>query len=309
MKTVVALYDDFTDAQAVVRDLVKTGVARKNISLVTSDRDQRYAAELDDLDADGDGNHAAEGAGAGAVAGTFVGGIGGLLVGLGALAIPGIGPIVAAGPIGAALLGAGIGAAAGGLIGALIGWGIPEEEAHYFAEGVRRGGTLIGVTTPAEDVDLVTDVLNRYNPVDLEKRSADWRTTGWTRFDETAEPYKATTTTANLGTTRGAYARSYAREGSFDDVDYGDDFDAYELSYRRHYDTNYANTGFDYVDYQDAYRFGSTLGTDTRYTTYGDWNSFEPVARTQWEETHDSAWDDFKDAVRHGWNEMKEAVS
>lgn len=312
MKTIVALFDDFTDAQAAIRDLSKRGVARKNISLIANDRDERYSSQLVDQ-TDEAATHAAEGAAAGAVTGGVLGGLGGLLLGIGALAIPGVGPIIAAGPIAAALSGAAIGAVAGGVVGALIGWGIPEEEAHYFAEGIRRGGTLIGVTTPDEDVDIVTDILNRYNPVDLEQRSADWRSTGWTRFDETAKPYTVSgaTTTANLAATRGAYARAYAREGgSWDTVDYGDDdFDMFEDNYRTHYDTHYTRTAYPYTDYQNAYRFGSTFGMDPDYKTYGNWTDVEPTARARWEATHDSAWDDFKDAVQHGWYEVKQAVS
>lgn len=311
MKTVVALYDDFADAQAVMRDLNKKGIARRDISFITRDQDQRYATELEDLDHEKVGTHAGEGAAAGAVTGGVLGGIGGLVLGIGALAIPGVGPIVAAGPIAAALSGAAIGAVAGGLVGALIGWGIPEEEAHYFAEGVRRGGTLIGVTTPEDNVDMVTMVLNKYDPVDLEQRSADWRTTGWTRFEDTAQPFTTPASTANLATTRGDFARSYVREGgTWDTVEYDEDFyEAYEPGYRTHYETNFMGTGYPYADFRNAYRFGSTYGTDARYTRYTNWADLEPMARAQWEATHDTPWEDFKDAVRHGWNEMKEAVS
>jgi uncharacterized protein (TIGR02271 family) len=79
-----------------------------------------------------------------------------------------------------ALAGAGIGAAAGGLIGALVDAGLPEDRAHTYAEGVRRGGTLVTVTTPDEMTAQAVDILNRHNPVDVERRSEEWRQAGWT---------------------------------------------------------------------------------------------------------------------------------
>src|SRR5213079_1337536 len=89
----------------------------------------------------------------GAAVGGVLGGITGLLVGIGALAIPGIGPVIAGGALasafgiagGTAVAGAGIGAAAGGIVGALVGMGIPEEEARHFESGFRTGGVLVTV--------------------------------------------------------------------------------------------------------------------------------------------------------------------
>jgi hypothetical protein len=90
---------------------------------------------------------APEGATAGGVAGLGVGGALGLLAGVGALAIPGMGPFVAAGPIMAALSGAAVGGAAGGIIGGLVGLGIPEYEAKQYEGKVRAGNILISVHT------------------------------------------------------------------------------------------------------------------------------------------------------------------
>jgi uncharacterized protein (TIGR02271 family) len=140
---------------------------------------------------DMEGEQMAEGAVSGAVAGGALGGLAGVLLGLGALAIPGIGPIVAAGPIVAGLTGAGIGAAVGGLVGALVNWGIPEEEAGYYAEGVRRGGTLVAVRTDESLVEEAVDIMNEYGPVDIERRSDQWRSSGWTGYDANAEAYTA----------------------------------------------------------------------------------------------------------------------
>src|SRR5439155_20856442 len=86
---------------------------------------------------------AATAAGTGASIGTVVGGGAGLLAGLGMLEIPGIGPVVAAGWLVSTAAGAAAGAAAGGLIGSLTGAGVSKEHAHIYAEGVRRGGSLV----------------------------------------------------------------------------------------------------------------------------------------------------------------------
>src|SRR5215216_3754325 len=146
-KTVVGLFDTFTEAQNVVQQLVNAGFDRNEISVLANDARGEYGATR----AVGETSSTAEGAGAGAVGGGVLGGVLGLLVGVGALAIPGIGPVLAAGPLAAALgtagastlVGAGIGAAAGGVVGGLVGLGIPEEDANMYAEGVRRGGTLV----------------------------------------------------------------------------------------------------------------------------------------------------------------------
>lgn len=145
--------------------------------------------DVDDADAKRDDS--GRSAGTGATIGTVLGGGAGLLAGIGAMAIPGIGPIVAAGWLIATLTGAGVGAAAGGLIGGLVGGGVSEADAHVYAEGLRRGATLVSVRTDDADADRVMAVLQRHNAVNIQERGAQYRQTGWDRFDETAEPYTA----------------------------------------------------------------------------------------------------------------------
>jgi tetrahydromethanopterin S-methyltransferase subunit C len=96
---------------------------------------------------------APEGAAAGAGAGGVLGGTLGLLAGIGALAIPGVGPLIAAGPVLAALSGAAAGAAVGGLTGALVGLGIPELEARAYEGKVKSGNILIAVHTDAREAE------------------------------------------------------------------------------------------------------------------------------------------------------------
>lgn len=212
MKTVVALYDDVVDARTTVEDLVDAGFDRSDISLVARDIDNEYSRHLDSDDEDEDA--AAEGAAVGATGGAVIGGLAGVLVGMGALAIPGIGPVVAAGPIAAGLAGAGIGAVTGGIIGALAGWGVPEEEAEYYAEGVRRGGTLVAVKVSDERADDVAEIMEDNDPVNVERRAEYWRAEqGWTGYDPEVEPYDA----KQIGT--------YREQRAQWETDYEDDFD------------------------------------------------------------------------------------
>jgi hypothetical protein len=97
---------------------------------------------------------------------------------LGLLAIPGIGPVVAAGPLLSALAGAGIGAATGGLVGALVKAGVPEQEAERYAEGVRRGGALVSVDVPDNMVEQVNEIMSRYNPINVGELAVERRSDG-----------------------------------------------------------------------------------------------------------------------------------
>ncbi len=146
-RTVVALFDDVNTAQRALEDLLNSGFDRNNISVMRANRD---AGDVSGTTADTD--MGASGAAAGAGIGAALGGIAGLVIGLGVIAIPGVGPIIVAGPLATTLAGAGIGAAAGGIIGALTDAGIPENEAGYYAEGIRRGGTLLTVRANDDQV-------------------------------------------------------------------------------------------------------------------------------------------------------------
>jgi len=172
-KTVVVLFDDFESANRAARDLENAGIPRDDISVVAGNESGRYS---DYTSGSGEvGKHVAGGAGAGAAIG---GGLG-LIAGLTALAIPGFGPVIAAGPIAAALTGAGIGAATGGLIGGLRHAGVHEADAEYYAEGVRRGGVLVTVKTSDHLADKAATLLDDAGAVDVDKKSAEWRNSGW----------------------------------------------------------------------------------------------------------------------------------
>lgn len=192
-KTVIGLYESMSEAQQVVNELVRAGYDRNQISLVANDREGKYAQTLDKDKVEADSEtEAPEDAAKGAVAGGILGGIIGVVLGLGALAIPGIGPAIAAGPIISGLIGAGVGAAGGGLLGALVGMGIPKEEAGYYAEGVRRGGTIVAVNARDDQVEHASDIMERHGPINVEERAAEWRGGGWTGYDPNAEPHSTT---------------------------------------------------------------------------------------------------------------------
>jgi len=111
---------------------------------------------------------APEGAAAGAGSGAVLGGTLGLLAGIGALAIPGVGPLIAAGPIMATLAGIGVGGAVGGFTGGLIGMGIPEYEAKRYEGRLQKGGILLSVhCDTSEDVDRAKDILERTGAEDI----------------------------------------------------------------------------------------------------------------------------------------------
>jgi uncharacterized protein (TIGR02271 family) len=182
-KTIIAMYDEFDHAQDAVEDLVEAGFNRSDISIVARNTTEE-GSTTGTMDTDEDAVTAGEGAGFGAV----VGG----LIGLGAMLIPGIGPVIAAGPL-AALLGAGVGAAAGaatgGITAALVKTGVSEEEAGYYAEGIRRGGALVTVNARDEQADRASEILDRHNPVDIDERSSYYQQSGYSGYNESSQPY------------------------------------------------------------------------------------------------------------------------
>lgn len=183
MRTITGLFDDYSDARAAVGALESAGVRSDDISIVSSNADKRH------------GESNAAGAGTGAGIGAVVGGAGGLLTGLGLMAIPGVGPVVAAGWLVATAAGAAAGAvaggAAGGIIGALTSSGVSERDAHVYAEGVRRGGTLVTAKVDEPLAPEAEAILKRSNWVDPTERRTSYEQQGWTGFDDTLDPYDA----------------------------------------------------------------------------------------------------------------------
>ena len=187
--TISRLYDNYADAERAVARLESAGVPYSDISIVANNSDNWFSGDRKDRDRDGVDDRA-ESAGKGAGIGAGIGGAAGLLAGLGLLAIPGLGPVVAAGWLASTAVGAAAGAATGGILGALTEAGISKEDAHAYAEGVRRGGTLVSARVADADRTRLDGLLNE-SAVNLRDRTALWQKSGWQSFDPVAEPYGA----------------------------------------------------------------------------------------------------------------------
>ena len=167
MVTLSRLYSDGAIARAVVDELKAAGLPEDDIGIIAPGRGPMPAMRNADLenaddviDRDGDGrDDRGQTVNRSAGIGAALGGAAGLLAGLGAFVLPGIGAVVAAGWLASALAGAVAGGAAGGVVGALIEAGISENDAAGYAEGVRRGGTLVTVRVMSQDRDFYQDIL------------------------------------------------------------------------------------------------------------------------------------------------------
>jgi len=190
--TITRLYDDYATASQAVLDLEAAGVPSQDISLIASNADNWYdrkAKKPAKIDRNRNGvDDRTEGAEAGAGIGAVLAGGAGLLAGLGMLAIPGLGPVVAAGWLVSTAAGAVAGGAVGGVIGALTQMGTSEEDAEIYAEGIRRGGTLLSARVPDGDRARYEAILDR-SAVDISERAEVYRTSGWNGFDPAATPY------------------------------------------------------------------------------------------------------------------------
>lgn len=160
--SVFGIYPTVNRAEAAVDALTQSQFSNDDISVLMSDNQgsKDFAHEKH--------TKAPEGATTGAATGGVLGGTLGLLAGIGALAIPGVGPLIAAGPIMGALAGLGVGGAVGGLVGALVGMGIPEYEAKRYEGRVKEGGVLLSVhCRTSEQIDRAKQILERTGAEDI----------------------------------------------------------------------------------------------------------------------------------------------
>jgi hypothetical protein len=195
-QTITRLFDNRTDAEAAVTDLESRGVHARDISLLApAAGPDTKAAFSDQPITRTHKTEAGPAAGFGATTGALIGAGAGLLAGLGMIVIPGIGPLLAAGwiatTLGGAVAGGVAGGAIGGVVGALVDAGVPEEDAHVYAEGVRRGGSLVVVRCDAHDAAKVEEILNRERGVEARTRGEVYRQEGWTRFDPSVAQVRA----------------------------------------------------------------------------------------------------------------------
>jgi len=185
-QTITRLFDNYADAKAAVSELESLGVPHSDLSIAANNVDGAHGDDHDGVNDHGDVTR-------GTSTGAVLGGAGGLLAGLGLLAIPGLGPIVAAGWLAATAAGAGIGAAGGAATGSIVGAlknaGHSDEDAHVYSEGLRRGGTLLSARVADDLAPQAEAVLGRHNSVDAATRGNAYRQEGWNGFDETAPAY------------------------------------------------------------------------------------------------------------------------
>lgn len=167
MVTLSRLFPDSASARAVVEELKAAGLPEDDIGIISQTRtipmenaDMENAGDEIDRDRDGHDDRG-ETVNRSAGIGAALGGAAGLLAGLGAFVLPGIGTVVAAGWLASTLAGVVAGGAAGGVVGALIEAGVSENDAAGYAEGVRRGGTLITIRVTGRDRDFYEDVLTQ----------------------------------------------------------------------------------------------------------------------------------------------------
>jgi hypothetical protein len=188
-QTITRLYDSYDTALQATLSLKEAGFGDRDISLIANRSATPYVQDRPYAET----SAAADDAGTGATFGGAIGAAAGLMAGMGVLAIPGIGPVVAAGWLASTLAvgaaGAVAGGVTGGIVGALTETGTTEEEAEVYAESVRRGDTLVTVRVPDDRVMDANRILSRYRAVDAAAREAEYRGAGWERFDEAGKPY------------------------------------------------------------------------------------------------------------------------
>lgn len=161
-QAVFGIYASDVQAERAVDQLIAAGFPNSDISVLLADtKSTRDFAHHKDT-------KAPEGTAVGVTTGGVVGGTLGVLAGIGALAIPGVGPFIAAGPIMAGLAGLGVGGAVGGIVGALVGMGIPEYEAKRYEGRVKNGGTLLSVhCDTSNEISRAKDILKASGAEDI----------------------------------------------------------------------------------------------------------------------------------------------
>lgn len=182
-KTIVGAFDTSTSALMAVQELIKDGFMRHDVSVVASNLDNQIPHS------DAEATAPTPDATKGAVAGGLLGGAAGLAASLMVLAIPGIGPVIALGPLVAALGGAGVGAVAGGLLAGLTSAGVPEEHAGYYVETIRRGGAVVTLLADDTRAERAAQIMRENGAIDIDQRVTRWRESGWTGWDAAALPY------------------------------------------------------------------------------------------------------------------------
>ena len=186
MQTITKVYDTYEKAHQAVDAFESAGIPMTPISVIANREESKKHVEVSEMSEIGSGDGL----------GAAVGGAAGLLTGLGIMAIPGLGPVVAAGWLASTALGVAAGGVTGGIVGSLISAGVPEDHAHIYSEAVRRGGTMLSIKAEDHNVTTIHSVLDEHEPLDPVEQVASYRSSGWSGFDPDAGPYESTRTAA-----------------------------------------------------------------------------------------------------------------
>jgi len=269
---VVGVFDDQPKAQKALDELQRTGFTNDQIGFaVRGGTGETVEGGL--------ASSKAANAGTGAVTGAVSGGVLGGLIGAGAaLLIPGFGPAIAGGILGATLTGAAVGAAAGGLLGALTGMGVPEEEARYYQSEFEAGRVIVTVNAPGRQQEAL-DILQRNGAYD-----ANMRTAQGTTYSGTSTGMGTTTTTATNTT--------YQTPRMWEDV---------SANYRTNWQQRYGTTGGHWEDFEPGYRYGWEMSNNPTYRGRA-WTDVEPEFRRDWETRYpNTRWEQASPYVREAW--------
>lgn len=290
MKAVAGLFDHMNEAEGAVRELTANGFSPENISIVAHDgREERGDKILAD-------SSRADAAGVGATGGAVLGGLAGIVLGLGVLAIPGLGPIIAGGPLIAGLTGASVGAALGGLAGGLTEMGVPEEEARFYAEGVRRGGTLVVVNAAGDHDFTAADIMRRNGAVDIDQRRVEWNGQP-EHVQPSRPPAEREPAIASAATLERPATPSRVPQPASQPAYQKEEWDSY---CEDHFNRSLAGSGGGYEEYRPAYEYGYHAASDPRFSDH-DWEEMETNVRQDWSTRGHGSWDDVKEAIQCGW--------
>lgn len=265
-KVVIAIYDDVAAAYEAMKGLIKQGFQRDRISFLM--KDNRSVHEE-----------------AGVILGEIT-----------TIQVPGIGTVAGVGPITLDCLEN----EHNSIIETLMETGIPEQVAHSFGEGVRRGDALVSVNTEDGAAEEARELLDRHRPYDINQRSSQWRMEGWEEFDDQATPYPTEAQPRGQASGPGTNWSQDLSKGHA--VTYSD-FNTYEASFRNHFATAMIGSGYTYEQYQPAYRYGYNLAINQINNQRG-WDDIEPEARQYWDQRNPGTWDHIKGAVRYAWEEI-----
>jgi hypothetical protein len=192
-KTLTRVYEDHESAELAVRGLKAAGLGDSHIGIVASNAEGWHRPGGGDVDPkhdkDRDGkDDRAEGAATGGGLGAIAGGAAGTAAGLGMLAIPGVGPVVAAGWLAALAAGAVTGGVAGGIVGALVESGTSRENAELYVEAVRRGGAIVTAKVPDDEQARYAAIMDKF-AFDIAAREGTYRSSGWNGYDPAMPAY------------------------------------------------------------------------------------------------------------------------